>query len=84
MSTPTGENAFLYQLEIDVRADLDQAEASPPEEEAVGVPIGEWLFDPLDAERYEVGLRNPLGAVQTLEDGPGPGNPYRSIETEGC
>jgi hypothetical protein len=73
MSTPTGDNAFLYQLELNVRADLTQAETSQPEEEAVGVPIDQWLVDPADAQRYEVGLRNLLGAVEALEDGSGPG-----------
>jgi hypothetical protein len=73
MSTPTGDNAFLYTLELNVRADLIQAETGQPEEEAVGVPIDEWLVDPADAQRYEVGLRNLLGAVEALEDGSGPG-----------
>ena len=73
MSTPTGDNAFLHALELNVRADLVQAETSQPEEEAAGVPIDEWLVDPADAQRYEVGLRNLLGAVEALEDGPGPG-----------
>src|SRR5205814_10638436 len=64
MSIPTGDNAFLYELERNVRAELTQAETSPPEEEAVGVPIDEWLSDPADAQRYEVGLRNLLGAAE--------------------
>lgn len=67
MSTPAGENAFLHRLELDVRADLTGVEASPPEEEAVGLPIDEWQFDPEDAQRYEVGLHNILGAVEVLE-----------------
>ena len=74
MSIPTGDNAFLYELERNVRAELTQAETSPPEEEAVGVPIDEWLSDPADAQRYEVGLRNLLGAAEALEDGFGPGD----------
>jgi len=73
MSTPTGDNAFLYQLELNVRAELTLAGTSQPVEEAIGVPIDEWLFDPADAERYEVGLRSLLGAVEALEDGSGPG-----------
>jgi hypothetical protein len=75
MSTPTGDNAFLYQLELDVRAELTLAETSQPEEEALGVPIDEWLIDPADAQRYEVGLRTLLGAVEALEDGSGPRRP---------
>ena len=67
MSTQAGGNGFLHRLEIGVRADLTGVEASPSEEEAVGLPIGEWQFDPEDAQRYEVGLQNLLGAVEVLE-----------------
>jgi len=52
MSTPTGDNAFLYALELTVRTELTLAETSQPEEEALGVPIDEWLVDPADAQRY--------------------------------
>ena len=69
MSTPTGDNAFLHELELNVREELTLAETSQPEEEAVAVPIDEWLSDPADAQRYEVGLRTLLGAVEALEDG---------------
>ena len=31
MSTPTGDNAFLYALELNVRTELTQAEAGQPE-----------------------------------------------------
>ena len=70
MSTPTGDNAFLSELELNVRVELAQAEASQPEKQACGVPIDEWLFDP-DAQRYEIGLRNLLGAVEAMEAGSG-------------
>lgn len=72
MSTPTRGNAFLRELELTVSAELTQAETSQPEEEAVTVPIDEWLSDPADDQRYEAGLRNLLGAVEALEDGLGP------------
>jgi hypothetical protein len=68
MSTPTGDNAFLYALELNVRAELTLAQTSQPEEEAVTVPIDEWLIDPTDAQRYEVALRSLLGAVEALQD----------------
>ena len=74
MSTPTGDNAFLHALELNVRTELTLAETSQPWEEAVCVPIDEWLSDPADDQRYEVGLRSLLGAVEALEDGSGPGN----------
>jgi hypothetical protein len=76
MSTPTGNNAFLHALELDVRAELTLAETSRPWEEAVGVPLDEWLSDPADDQRYEASLRTLLGAVMAMEDGSCP-------ETEG-
>ena len=80
MSIPTGDNAFLHELELNVRTELTRAETGQPEEEAADVPIEEWLSDPADDQRYEVGLRSLLGAVEALEDGSGPG---RCTETEG-
>jgi hypothetical protein len=68
MSTPTGDNTFLHELESNVRAELALAESSLPEEEAIRVPIDEWILDPADAPRDEVSLRSLLGAVETLED----------------
>ena len=80
MSTPIGENAFLYELELNVSTELTLAETGQPEEEAAGVPLDEWLFDPADAQRYEIGLHNLLGAVEALEEGSGR---HRRTETEG-
>jgi uncharacterized protein YbjT (DUF2867 family) len=74
--TPTGDNAFLHELELYVRTELTLTETSQPWQEAVGVPIDEWLSDPADDQRYEASLRSLLGAVEALEDGPCP-------ETEG-
>ncbi len=74
MSTPTGGNAFLHTLELNVRTELTLTETSQPDEEAAGVPIDQWLSDPADDQRYEVGLRALLGAVEALEDGSGPGD----------
>jgi hypothetical protein len=70
MSTPTGDNAFLHELELNVRIELALAETSQPEVETDGVPTIESLLDP-DAQRYEVALRSLLGAIEVLEDGPG-------------
>jgi hypothetical protein len=64
MSIPTSDNAFLDQLELTVRAEL--TETSTPEEAAC-VPIDQWLTDPADEQRYEVGLRSLFGAVEALE-----------------
>jgi hypothetical protein len=67
MSVPTSDNAFLADLELTVSAELAQAGTSQPEEAAC-VPIDQWLTDPADEQRYEVGLRTLLGAVEALED----------------
>jgi hypothetical protein len=80
MSTPTGDNAFLHALELNVRAEVTLAETSQSWEEAVRVPIDEWLSDPADDQRYEVALHSLLGAVEALEDGSGPGEQPRPGE----
>lgn len=66
MSTPTGDNYSLHELEAVVEAELAMAESSHPAE-AADLPVTEWLFDPADAQRDEVGLRSLLGAVESLE-----------------
>ncbi|MEU8379156.1 hypothetical protein [Streptosporangium sp. NPDC048865] len=71
MSTPAGENDFLHGLEGEVEAELALTEASHPEE-AADLPVTEWLFDPADAQRDEIGLRGLLGAVEALEGGSRP------------
>jgi hypothetical protein len=68
MTTPTGENAFLAELELNVRSELTIVETSEPAVDADGAPTVEWLLDP-DAQRYEIGLHTLLGAVETLEYG---------------
>ena len=73
MTTPTGDNAFLHELELNVRAELTIAETSQPEVDADSEPTVEWLLEE-DAQRYEMGLRSLLGAVETLENGSCPGD----------
>ena len=73
MSTPTGDNAFLHELELTVRAELTLAETSQPAEQADGMPGDEWPPDP-DVQRYEVNLRGILGAIKALEDASDPGH----------
>jgi hypothetical protein len=74
MSDATGESDFLPDLEIEVEAELRLAESSRPEE-IIGLPSAEWLFDPMDAQREEVGLRSLLGAIEEMEgDGPQDGD----------
>ena len=73
LSTPAGGSAFLQELEVSVCTELTLAETGPSEEEAVSLPIEEWLSDPEDEQRYEAGLENRLGAVEAM----------RRTETEG-
>ena len=79
MSTPTGDNAFLHELQLTIRAELTLAETSQPEEQADGMPGDDWPPDP-DVQRYEVGLQILLGAVEALEDASGPGDRPPSAE----
>ncbi|CNF53477.1 Uncharacterised protein [Mycobacterium tuberculosis] len=60
------DREFEIELEIEVQEELTLAESSRPEETAAA-PQSEWLFDPTDVERDEIGLRNILGAVEALE-----------------
>ncbi|TMR90838.1 hypothetical protein [Nonomuraea basaltis] len=73
MSAPNGDNDFLYELKVEVEVELTHAEASHPEEE-IDLPVTEWLFDPTDVEREEIGLRGLLDAVEVLEDDSRPGD----------
>jgi hypothetical protein len=82
MSTPTGDNAFLHELELTVKEELTLAETSLPEEQADGTPGDEWPLDP-DVERYDVVLRALLGAVEALEDTSGPGGDPPPTESAG-
>ena len=66
LSTPAGGSAFLQELEVSVCTELTLAETGPSEEEAVSLPIEEWLSDPADDERYEAGLLDLLGAVEAV------------------
>ncbi|MEV4808782.1 hypothetical protein [Micromonospora avicenniae] len=66
MSTPTGGNYSLHELESVVETELAMAASSHPAEVA-DLPVTEWLLDPADAQRDEVGLRSLLGAVEALE-----------------
>ncbi|MEU7746080.1 hypothetical protein [Nonomuraea sp. NPDC049158] len=67
MNTPSGDDGFLYELQVEVEEEVTLVETSRPEE-AAELPVTEWLFDPADAEREEIGLRGLLDAVEALED----------------
>ena len=72
MSGPGEGDAVLRGLEIEVEEEIAMVEASHPETEAE-LPVTEWLFDPTDAEREEVGLRSLRDAVETMEGERRPG-----------
>jgi hypothetical protein len=67
MTTPTGDNNFLQELELTVREELTVVESSPLEEASDDAPTAAWQFDP-DGQRYEVSLRTLLGAVEAAEE----------------
>ncbi|MEU8343275.1 hypothetical protein SAMN05443665_102098 [Actinomadura meyerae] len=66
MTSADEDRSFEVELEIEIEEELTLVASSRPEE-AAAAPVGEWLFDPADAERDEIGLRNLLGAVEKLE-----------------
>ncbi len=61
---------FLHAIEVNVRAELAEAQASRPNGTE---PMDQWVFDPADAEREEVELRSLLGAIVAVEDTAAPG-----------
>jgi hypothetical protein len=65
MTMPTGDNPFLDNLEVEVELDLTMAESGHVDE-SIGGPA-DWLVDPEEAERDEVGLHSLLGAIEALK-----------------
>ncbi|MEV5569849.1 hypothetical protein AB0L06_07360 [Spirillospora sp. NPDC052269] len=76
MSRPTGDNEFEVEFEAEIEVELSLTESSDAGWVA-GLPVAEWAFDPADAEREEIGLRNLLGAARELEHGSRPDTPER-------
>ncbi|SNT63237.1 hypothetical protein SAMN05421812_11536 [Asanoa hainanensis] len=70
----------MSELERIVEAELHDAETSQPVDEAVRMPVDEWIFDPADAEGDEVRLRSLLGAVETIENPPRAGANHATEE----
>lgn len=66
MSTPTGENAFLHELEVNVRTELTLAEIAPPAAIAsVGIPsrsLGTWQVS--EPESFSGGQPGDVGPVE--------------------
>jgi hypothetical protein len=63
------EGEFLHELETEITLELGIARLSDAAG-AAGESAAEWLFDPSDVEREEVGLRNIQGALEALEGEP--------------
>ncbi|GIF62114.1 hypothetical protein Ais01nite_01490 [Asanoa ishikariensis] len=70
----------LSELERIVELELHDVETSQPVDEAVRVPVDDWIFDPAEAEGDEVRLRSLLGAVETMENPPQPGANHATEE----
>ena len=60
------EAEFLCKLESEVTLELSIARSSRAPD-VPGESSAEWLFDPSDVEREEVGLLNIQGALKALE-----------------
>jgi len=67
MSNP-GES--LHGLEVEIEVELAIAESG--RREVAETPPTEWLSDPVDEERYEIGLHGLLDAVKAVEDATSP------------
>jgi hypothetical protein len=66
MNDPAGDGVSLSELEIEVKAELDLAESSGPEE-VVGQASAELLYESIEIQREEIGLRSLLGAVEAMK-----------------
>jgi hypothetical protein len=66
---PPDESRFLQEFEMEVEAELGVAQSSGPAEELLVSPA-EWLYDPTDVQREQVGLANLLGAAGVLGEEP--------------
>ena len=64
---PEERSEFLHQLDAEIGRELSLAESSGSST-GLGASTAEWLYDPTDDEREQVGLRNIQGAVEALED----------------
>ncbi len=60
------EGEFLHELESEVTLELGIARSSRAPD-VPGESPAEWLFDPSEVEREEVGLFNLEGALKALE-----------------
>jgi hypothetical protein len=52
------------ELELEVKSELELVESSSPFDGSW--PASPWAYDPADAIREEIGLRNLLGAAESL------------------
>jgi hypothetical protein len=72
--TAAGEEAFLHGLEVEVRAEITVAGATPALK-LYAAPESDWLLDPAEVQSEQTGLRSLLGAVRALEAPLGPLGP---------
>ncbi|MEU4572576.1 hypothetical protein [Nonomuraea sp. NPDC023979] len=69
----SSEPNFLHELKVVIEAEVVMIEESRPEE-AAATPVTDWLFDPLEARREQIGLRGLHDAVEALEHDVRPGD----------
>ena len=84
MSIPTGDSAFLHELELTVQTELTMAGTGQAEDLGGSEPADEWLPD-TQAERYVIRLRTLLSAVEALEESYRTGQAFgvRSVQERG-
>jgi hypothetical protein len=70
---PIDEGRFLAELGFEVEEELVVVQATPDGDSGFSGTPADWIFDPTDIEREEVGLRGLLGAVRALEHDSAPG-----------
>ena len=63
----TGSDDFDIDLAVQVRAELEIIRSINMNGE-LDEPIEDWRFDPTEAQLYEAGLCNLLGAAEGLHD----------------
>ncbi|MFB4289212.1 hypothetical protein ACBI99_16340 [Nonomuraea sp. ATR24] len=68
MSCPTDESDFLHELKVVVAIELHTADLCHSQHPR-DLPVTEWLVDPTETEREQVGLRGILAAITELENG---------------
>jgi hypothetical protein len=76
MTGSTNRDVALRELEHSIRAEL--ASTRDSQRSMPAAPTAESMYDRLEAQREEIGLRSLLGAVRAVDDIPASGTPAAS------